>query len=86
MHMSFQGIPFIPRETLRHLNSALPDSPVVPYQRPVLRDHARDVIAGACDRLAFLLLRLSHRIEPSSLHPDRLTTADPSTSAGAPSR
>ena len=73
MFMSFQHVPFIPRGALDHSRSAMPDAPVVPYREPVRRDHAREVLAGLCDRLAFWLLRASRRIEPPSVHPDRLS-------------
>lgn len=72
MFASFHTVPFIPRGALEYSASAMPDAPVVPYREPVRRDHAREVLAGACDRFAFWLLRASRRIEPPSVHPDRL--------------
>lgn len=73
MFMSFHNVPFIPRSALDYTRSAMPDAPVVPYQEPVRRDHAREALASLCDRVAFGLLRASRRIEPPSVHPDRLS-------------
>lgn len=72
MFASFHTTPFIPKSALDYSKSAMPDAPVVPYHEPVRRDHAREVLAGICDRVAFLLLQASRRIEPTSVHPDRL--------------